>query len=220
MTPGLAVAGLSAGWGREPLLDGIDLDVDAGEVVGLLGGNGSGKSTLLAALSGLLPPRAGTVNLRGHDVTGRSPEHIALAGLALLPQTRRVFGSLTVAENLAAPELAIGRPDVAALRGRIEAWLEQFPELGHRRHDRASALSGGQQQLVAIGRVLSTAPAVLLLDEPSAGLAAAAQIQVAEAIRELSAAGVAVLLVEQDVRFAATLTDRFVHLRGGRLSEG
>lgn len=219
MSPALAVTGLRAGWTREPLLDGLDLSVDAGEVLALLGGNGSGKSTLLAALAGLLRPRAGQVLLHGRDTVGRSPEQIAVAGLRLLPQSRRVFPSLTVAENLAAPELAIGHPDVVALRRLADEWLTRFPELDRRRDDPASALSGGQQQLLAIGRVIGTSPAVLLLDEPSAGLSAAAESQVAQAVSSLSQEGVAVVLVEQDLRFARTLADRFVHLRGGQLSD-
>jgi branched-chain amino acid transport system ATP-binding protein len=215
----LVVAGLQAGWLRAPVVDGLDLSVAPGEIVGILGGNGSGKSTLLAAVSGLLRPRGGCVSLAGRDLTGLPPERIAVAGLRLLPQTRRVFGSLTVAENLMAPELATGRPDIAALRAGVESWLTRFPELERRRHEKASSLSGGQQQLVAIGRVLSTGPSALLLDEPSAGLSAAAELQVAQVLTELSATGVAIVLVEQDVRFARTLTDRVLHLRGGRLSE-
>jgi len=216
--PALAVRGLVAGWGAEPVLRGVSFDVAAGEVVALLGGNGSGKSTLLATLSGLLRPRAGSIELSGRRVDGLGAEHRAAAGLRLLSQTRRVFPSLSVRANLAAPALAVGRPDVAALGRRAQQWLDRFPVLAERAAEPAASLSGGQQQLLAIGRVVTTLPRVLLLDEPSAGLSGEVERQCAAVFRELRDDGAALVLVEQDVRFARSLADRVLHLREGQLA--
>lgn len=219
--PLLAVRGLTVGWDRRDVVHGLDLDVAAGEIVGVLGGNGSGKSTLLAALAGLLRPRAGAVTLGGQRLDGVPAERVAARGLRLLPQSRRVFSSMTVAENLAAGALGVRergtQVDVAARRAAVARWLDRFPMLARRRDERAAALSGGQQQLVAIGRVVCTAPRVLLLDEPSAGLSAAAEREVADVFAGLGREGVGLVLVEQDLRFAAALAGRTLHLRDGRL---
>jgi len=211
----LEVRGLVAGWDGRPVVNGIDLDVAAGEIVAILGGNGSGKSTLLAAIAGLLPPRAGTVRLDGQPAAGWSTAKLAARGLRLLPQTRRVFPSLTVAENLAAVELGTG--SLPAARKRRAAWLERFPALAEKLDQPAASLSGGEQQLVAIGRVLSTDPVVLLLDEPSAGLAQGAIATCMAAVREQAVSGTAVLLVEQNAAVAKRLAGRVVHMDGGRL---
>jgi len=211
----LVVRSLVAGWDGRPVVNGVDLDVAEGEIVAVLGGNGSGKSTLLAALAGLLRPRAGTIHLDGQPVAGWSTAKLAAHGLRLLPQTRRVFPSLTVAENLAAVELGVG--GLTAARERRAAWLERFPALAEKLDQPAATLSGGEQQLVAIGRVLSTDPVVLLLDEPSAGLAQGAVATCMAAVREQAASGTAVLLVEQNVAVARRMADRVVHLERGRL---
>ena len=213
----LEVRGLVAGWDGPPVVRGVNLEVDRREIVALLGGNGSGKSTLLAAIAGLLRPRAGTVRLDGESVDRLSTAALAGRGLHLLAQTRRVFPSLTVAENLAVVELTKGGPDRRAIRRRRDRWLERFPALAAKLDQPAASLSGGEQQLVAIGRVLSTAPAVLLLDEPSAGLSPGAVGLCLSAFRDHAAAGAAVLLVEQNVTVARALATRVVHMEAGRL---
>lgn len=213
----LEVQSLKAGYGNSPVLTGLDLDVAPGEVVGVLGGNGSGKSTLLSALSGLTRPRAGSITLDGRRVDGLSAEKVAARGIRLLSQQRRVFAGLTVRDNLLAPSLAVGRPDAQGIRAFAEDWLLRFPALGDQAGALAAGLSGGQQQLLAIGRVLAVPSKVLLLDEPSAGLSTSAASEVSELLLERARAGVALVLVEQDLRFADALASRVLHLRSGRL---
>jgi branched-chain amino acid transport system ATP-binding protein len=213
----LEVRGLRAGYDASPVLQDLELDVRPGEVVGVLGGNGSGKSTLLSTLSGLLRPTAGSIRLNGTRLDGLSAERVASRGMRLLSQQRRVFPGLTIRENLLAPALAIGKPDRQAIQAFAEAWLQTFPALGDRADRAAAGLSGGQQQLLAIGRVLSVPSTVLLLDEPSAGLSTAVADQVAGLLKDRAAEGVGLVLVEQDLRFAERLADRVLHLRGGRL---
>lgn len=213
----LSVRGLRAGWDGLPVINGVDLEVASGEIVAVLGGNGSGKSTLLSAVAGLLRPAAGTVHLDGLRVDGLPPARLTALGLQLLPQTRRVFPSLTVRENLEAVELGLGRPDAVAIRRRREEWLDRFPSLAARLDHPAAALSGGEQQLVAIGRVLSTGPSVLLLDEPSAGLSPGAAATAGSAFAALAAGGAAVVLVEQNLMLARTLASRSLRMDHGLL---
>jgi len=213
----LQVRGLAAGYDAVPVVHGLDLDVAAGEVVAVLGGNGSGKSTLLSALSGLARPQAGSIVLDGRRTDRLPAERVAAAGLRLLSQQRRVFAGLSVLDNLLSPALAVGAPPAPVVRAHAEVWLERFPALRERAALPASSLSGGQQQLLAIGRVLALPSRVLLLDEPSAGLSAALAAEVAGLLRTQSAAGVGLVLVEQDVGFAATLATRTLQLRGGSL---
>jgi len=212
----LEVRGLDAGWGGTTLVRGADLTVHAGEIVGLLGDNGSGKSTMLWAIAGLLRPRGGSVHLDGRRVDGLAAERLASLGLRLLPQARRVFPSLTVRENLEAVELAVGRPELEATRARREEWLERFPVLAAKADHPAATLSGGQQQLLALGRVLSSGPRVLLLDEPSAGLSPPLVAECGDLFVELAASGVAVLLVEQHVSLARRLSGRVLRMTDGR----
>lgn len=213
----LAVRGLHAAWDGLPVIKGVDLDVGAGEIVAVLGGNGSGKSTLLSAVAGLLRPTAGTVLLDGRRVDGLSPARLTTLGLRLLPQTRRIFPSLTVRENLEAVELGLGPPDATAIRRRRDEWLELFPTLAAKLDRPAAALSGGEQQLVAIGRVLSTGPSVLLLDEPSAGLSPGAVVTAGSAFAAVAAGGAAVVLVEQNLTLARTLASRALRMDHGVL---
>ncbi|MEA2685196.1 MAG: branched-chain amino acid transport system ATP-binding protein [Actinomycetota bacterium] len=217
--PALAVRGLSAGWGATAVVQGADLDVAGGEVVAVLGGNGSGKSSLLLAVAGLLRPRSGEVVLDGRRLGRMAADRRARLGLRLLPQTRRVFPSLTVRENLEAVELGLADADVADVRVRRAAWLERFPALASRLDEPAAGLSGGQQQLLAIGRVLSVRPRVLLADEPSAGLSPARADACGQAILVLAAEGAAVVLVEQNVTLARRLAGRVLRMHDGRRTE-
>jgi len=213
----LQVRGLEAGWDRTSVVRGADLEVAAGEMVAVLGANGSGKSSLLWAVAGLLPARAGRVSVDGRRLDGLSAERRAALGLGLLPQARRVFPTLTVGENLEVVELGVGRRELAAVRARRRDWLDRFPALASRLDEPAASLSGGQQQLLAIGRAVSVRPRVLLLDEPSAGLSPGAAAECGTAFVELATSGVAVVLVEQNVDLARRLATRVVTMQDGTL---
>lgn len=192
----LEVRGLVAGYDRSTVLNGVDLDIDAGEALALLGRNGAGKSTLVMTLAGLVAPSAGTITLGGAPLAGLRADRIARAGVALVPQGRRVWATLTVGEHLA---LASGRR-----RGTwtVDAVLSLLPRLAERRGQLAGRLSGGEQQMLAIARGLLTNPRLVLMDEPSDGLAPAIVDQVGAVIATMRAEGVAVLLVEQDLHLA------------------
>jgi branched-chain amino acid transport system ATP-binding protein len=219
MVPGsvtalLEVRGLTAGYAGSTVLNGVGLAVPAGEVVGLLGRNGAGKSTLISAVMGLIRPTAGAVLVDGRDLAGRAPHVVARAGVALVPQGRRVFASLTVAEHLA----------IAARQGRrrpggwtTERVLALLPRLGERRRHHGDQLSGGEQQMLAIARALLTNPRLLLLDEPSEGLAPALVDQVEQVVAALAGEGLGVLLVEQNVRLAMSAAGRIAVMEKGRI---
>jgi branched-chain amino acid transport system ATP-binding protein len=207
----LRVRGLVAGYAGSTVLHGVDLDLAAGEVVALLGRNGVGKSTTVSAVMGLLRPYAGTVGLDGVDLTGRTPDVVARAGVGLVPQGRRIFAPLTVAEHLTV---------AARRRGpwTRERVLRLLPRLGERLRHRGDQLSGGEQQMLAIARALLTNPRLLLLDEPSDGLAPAMVGQVESVVRELAAAGIAILLVEQDLHLAFAVAARVAVMEKGRIA--
>jgi branched-chain amino acid transport system ATP-binding protein len=213
----LEVEALHAGYGPAEVLFGVSLTLRRGEVAALMGRNGAGKSTTLKAIMGLLPARGGRVRFQGADITGLPPFRIARLGLGYVPEDRRIFTDLTVFENL-----EVGRRDA---RGRA-AWTPErlfavFPNLAEMRNRRASAMSGGEQQMLTIARTLMGNPDAVLLDEPSEGLAPVIVEQMAEAVLRMKAEGIAVLLSEQSLDFAAAVSDRaYVIEKGGIRYQG
>ena len=213
----LEVEALHAGYGPAEVLFGVSLTLGRGEVAALMGRNGAGKSTTLKAIMGLLPARGGRVRFQGADITGLPPYRIARLGLGYVPEDRRIFTDLTVFENLevgrrAARERAAWTPD------RLFA---VFPNLAEMRNRRASAMSGGEQQMLTIARTLMGNPDAVLLDEPSEGLAPVIVEQMAEAVLRMKAEGIAVLLSEQNLDFAAAVSDRaYVIEKGGIRYQG
>jgi branched-chain amino acid transport system ATP-binding protein len=198
-------------YGESHVLQGITLALAPGEVVTILGRNGVGKTTLLRSIIGFTPPRRGRVRFKGDDVTRWPPYRMVGRGMALVPQGRRVFASLTVRENL---EVARGR---AAGRWTLARVLELFPRLGDRARNRASKLSGGEQQMLAIGRALMTDPDLLLMDEPTEGLAPLLVREVGRVIAELKREGLSILLVEQNLPLALSVADRVHILSRGQI---
>jgi branched-chain amino acid transport system ATP-binding protein len=210
----LEVANLSAGYGRAQVLFGVALTVAKGEVVALLGRNGAGKSTTLKAVMGLVEPRGGEIRFEGARIDGRAPYQIARLGLGYVPEDRRIFSDLSVAENL-----AVGRrpPRPGTPVWTSEKLVALFPALEKLQPRRGGSLSGGEQQMLCIARTLAGNPAAILLDEPSEGLAPVIVDQVAAAILELKWAGVAVLLAEQSARFTERVADRGYRLEKGQI---
>jgi branched-chain amino acid transport system ATP-binding protein len=211
----LEVRGLVAGYGNNLVLRGVDFDVAAGEVVTLLGANGSGKSTALNTISGFVRAASGSILLDGTDITSLPPHRSFRCGVVQVSQRRDLFGDLSVDDNL-----RLG----AAVRGDEERGLAQvlelFPKLAERRHQPVSTMSGGEQQMVAIGRALMNEPRILLLDEPSGGLAPALVKEISEITLRLKEAGRTMLVVEQNLRLALEVCDRFIILRDGQVIEG
>ena len=211
----LTLKSVQAGYGRLPVLKGISLHVREGEVVTLIGGNGAGKSTTLRTISGLLRARKGGIEFAGHDLTRLAPERIVTLGLALVPEGRRVFRTLSVTANL---ELgAYHRPDTGQVRRDLEDLRRRFPILQTRAQQAAGTLSGGEQQILAIGRALMARPRLLMLDEPSMGLAPRMVTQVYDILAELKESGTTLLLVEQNARAALKVADRGYVLETGRI---
>jgi ABC-type branched-subunit amino acid transport system ATPase component len=210
--PLLDVREVTAGYGGMEILHGVSIRVDAGEMVTLIGPNGAGKSTLLKTIFGVLAPTRGDVRLRGQAISGLPPEAIVRRGVAYVPQVDNVFPSLTVEENLAMG--AVTRRDDPSARMAAVAAL--FPTLAAKRRRKAGELSGGERQMVAMGRALMLDPALLLLDEPSAGLSPLVVEQVFTKIAEINGAGVAVLLVEQNAREALARSHRGYVLAAGQ----
>jgi branched-chain amino acid transport system ATP-binding protein len=211
----LTLKSVQAGYGRLPVLKGISLHVRPGEVVTLIGGNGAGKTTTLSTISGLLQPRKGTIEFDGRDLTRMAPERIVTLGLALVPEGRRVFRTLSVTANL---ELgAFHRRDKGEVSRDLEEIRDRFPLFKERAHQAAGTLSGGEQQILAIGRALMARPRLLMLDEPSMGLAPRMVTQVYEILMGLKVAGTTLLLVEQNARAALKVADRGYVLETGRI---
>jgi branched-chain amino acid transport system ATP-binding protein len=209
--PLLSVEDIRTAYGLSQVLFGISLDVEPGECVCLLGRNGVGKSTTLRSIMGLTPPRAGRVMWRGQNVVGWPPFRIARAGIGFVPEDRRIFAELSVWENLDVAARAARRPG----RWTIELVCELFPVLAERRNQRGGFLSGGEQQMLTIGRALVGNPELLLLDEPSEGLAPLVVGLLREKIAELKAEGLTILLAEQGVAFSLALADRVYVLEKG-----
>ena len=210
----LALDGVHAHYGRSHVLHGVSLRLRRGSLLALLGRNGAGKTTTMLAIAGLLRPSAGRIAFEGRPIETLAPETIARSGVRLVPQGRRVFPSLSVQENLAvaAQRRGSGRP------WTTERVFELFPQLQPRQRQRAGTLSGGEQQMLAIGRALMGNPEVLLLDEPSEGLAPLIVAEVAKGIARLKQEGLSILLVEQNFKLAMTLADDVVVLNTGAVA--
>jgi branched-chain amino acid transport system ATP-binding protein len=209
--PLLAVRGLEAWYGESHVLHGVTLDVHEGEVVTLLGRNGAGKTTTLRAIMGLVPKRSGSIQYAGQEIIAARSDKIARAGVAYCPEERGIFASLDVTENLMLPPVV--RPGGLPL----EDIYALFPNLKERARSQGTKLSGGEQQMLAIARILRTGAKLLLLDEPSEGLAPVIVQQIGRTIRELKQRGFTVLLVEQNFRFAQTVADRHYVMEHGRV---
>ena len=211
----LRVEGLVAGYGNIVVLKGIDLDVKPGRAVALIGANGAGKSTTLRALCGLLRPRAGRIVFDGREIQGEPAHRLARAGLVHVPEGRAILGRMSVEENL---ELgAYGRRD-SERAADLERIYQRFPRLRERRRQPAGTLSGGEQQMLAIGRALMARPRLLLLDEPSMGLAPLVVSQVFALVQEIHRAGTTLLIVEQNARRALQIADHAYVLENGRIA--
>jgi branched-chain amino acid transport system ATP-binding protein len=210
----LDVAGLDAGYGKIVVLNGIDLHVAAGEVVALLGPNGAGKTTLLRAVSGLLPWNAGRIRFGGAELAGIGPRETARLGLVHVIEGHRIFTQQSVTDNLLLAGFDLPRGERQA---RVEEALAFFPEIAAKRHERGSALSGGQQQMLAVAQGLVRRPRLLMLDEPSAGLSPVLVDRVLTVVERLREAGTAVLLVEQLIEKALRVADRVYALAQGRV---
>jgi branched-chain amino acid transport system ATP-binding protein len=211
----LKLEAVEAAYGHVQALVGLNLEVREGELVALLGPNGAGKSTTLMTISGIVRPRSGTLLYEGTDLAKASPFDIVGQGLIQCPEGRRIFGGLTVLENLRMG--AVRRRDKDGVRRDLESVLSLFPVLGRRRHQSGATLSGGEQQMLAIARALMGSPRLLLLDEPSLGLAPIVVQAIFRVIRELHRRGVTILLVEQNVRQALAVADRGYVLAEGRV---
>ncbi|MBO9578160.1 MAG: ABC transporter ATP-binding protein [Microbacteriaceae bacterium] len=210
--PLLVVAGLDVGYATSHVLDGVSLSVGVGESLGILGRNGMGKTTLVRAIMGLKPPTvtAGSVEFDGRPILGQPAHRIAALGMGLVPQGRQVWGSLTVRENLRI--VPARRPEAGEEPWTVDRVFEFFPRLAERERSWARTLSGGEQQMLAIGRALMTNPRLLVMDEPSEGLAPAVLRVIRDRLQELRALGLSVLVAEQNVDLALALSDRVVML--------
>jgi len=217
-TPLLEVRGVHSGYGHTEVLHGVDLTVGQGELVALIGANGAGKSTLLKTVVGLITPVTGHVLLDGVDVSGTAPEKLVRRGVALVPEGRMLFGPMTVGENLELGSYALASKGRATRARELLAKVtELFPVLAERVDQPAETLSGGEQQMLAVGRALMSEPRLLLLDEPSLGLAPKVIAEIFSALDVLRGEGVTILLVEQDARLALKHADRGSVMLTGRV---
>ncbi|HEY4729747.1 MAG TPA: ABC transporter ATP-binding protein, partial [Myxococcales bacterium] len=207
----LSLAGLQAWYGESHVLHGVDLEVRKGELVTLVGRNGAGKTTTMKSIMGLVRSRTGSVKVDGVETVGLQPYRIARLGIELCPEERGIFASLDVEENLLLP------PKIREGGLSTQQVFELFPNLKERLHSPGTRLSGGEQQMLAIGRILRTGARLLLLDEPTEGLAPVIVQQIGNVIRKLKADGFTILLVEQNLRFAGTVADRHYVMERGRI---
>ena len=214
--PLLELDGLAVSYGGIQAVKGIDIAVANGELVCLIGANGAGKTTTLKGICGLLPVKAGTIRYDGEDITGHRPYTLVRRGLALVPEGRGVFGALTIEENLAMG--AYIRHDHAAIRDDVERAFTLFPRLRERRRQTAGTLSGGEQQMLAIARAIMSRPRLLLLDEPSMGLAPLMVQKVFETILAVAREGVTILLVEQNAKLALEVSHRGYVMEAGEVT--
>lgn len=212
--PLLAVQGIHTYYGDSYVLQGLSLQLQAGQIVAILGRNGMGKTTLVRSVAGLTPPRQGEVLFRGRALRGKQPYEIAQGGMALVPQGRRIFRSLSVRENLLLPTSGLAKPRSGPWN--LQTVLEEFPRLAERLNNGGSELSGGEQQMLAIGRALMANPDLILMDEPSEGLAPKLVQQVGEIMRKMRERGHAVLLVEQNFALAVGVADYLYVVSAGR----
>ena len=212
----LKIDNIDVFYGAIHALKGISLEVSQGEIVTLIGANGAGKSTTLRTISGLLKPKNGTIKYEGKDIAGHKAQDIVASGLSQVPEGRRIFANMTVEENL---ELgAYIRSDKPGIRKDIDKVFERFPRLGERRKQIAGTLSGGEQQMLAIGRGLMSQPRLLLLDEPSMGLAPLLVKEIFSIIKEINASGTTILLVEQNANMALSIAHQAYVLETGRIT--
>ena len=215
-TPVLEVRGAVVGYGGIVAVKGIDLRVEAGELVCLIGSNGAGKTTIMKAITALLPLRSGEIQYMGRSVTGRGPWDLAGEGLVMVPEGRGVFARMSITENLQMG--AYLRRDQAGIAADLERCYGLFPRLAERRQQLAGALSGGEQQMLAISRALMGRPELLMLDEPSLGLAPKLVAEVMAALAQLHSEGLTILLVEQNAQAALEIANRGYVLEAGRLT--
>jgi branched-chain amino acid transport system ATP-binding protein len=214
--PVLHVDDIHTFYGAIEALKGVTLDVYEGEIVTLIGSNGAGKTTTLRSISGIVPPREGSIIYQGRDITGVPGHDVAGMGIAHSPEGRRIFPRMTVLENLEMG--AFTRKDVAAIKADIERVYEMFPRLHERAKQKAGTMSGGEQQMLAMGRALMAEPSLLLLDEPSLGLAPVIVDKIYEIIREINEQGVTILLVEQNANYALDVSARGYVLETGHVA--
>lgn len=216
METALDIQGLHVRYGPIRAVQGIDLTMPKGGITALLGANGAGKTTTVMAIAGALPVTSGAVSLFGTDMTGAAPDAIVRAGVAISPEGRRVFAQLTVEENLVLAGSILGDDSLSAKR--VAEMKERFPILGERSRQMAGLLSGGEQQMLAVGRALMSGPRLLLLDEPSLGLAPQVVDQIFDIVEELKSDGISVLLVEQNAALALDIADHAVVLANGAVA--
>ena len=212
-SPLLAIENLQAWYGESHILHGVNLEVHAGEVVTLLGRNGAGKTTTLKSVMGIVPQRTGSVRFEGRELIGLTSDKIARAGIAFCPEERGIFASLDVQENLFLP------PELKPGGLSADRVFELFPNIKERLKSQGTKLSGGEQQMLAIGRILRTGARLLLLDEPTEGLAPVIIQQIGKTIQMLKSQGFTILLVEQNFRFASTVADRYYIMEHGKVVE-
>lgn len=210
----LSIENLHSHYGLGHVIQGISLDVAPGEVVGVFGRNGVGKTTLLKNIAGWVKPTSGAIRVGGADLTGREPDEINRAGVAIVPEDRRIFPGLTVQENL---ELGLLGLKGSKPISKLDPVLERFPRLAERAHQPATTLSGGEQQMLAMARIMVAEPKVALIDEPSEGLAPMIVAEIFAIVRQMRDEGCAIVLVEQNIHEALAVCDRFVAIERGQI---